>query len=144
MTSDPRFDPTRAWYYSVRFRTAVRVADWPDEFIIVTGYATTGETWTAEENLAANEKLAAELAATGRWFVPITGYSSGTGHAEPGFAVAMSAADGTALGRRYRQDAIYVVRGARLTVRYCSDEREDLVADNWGRLLDGFPATTRS
>ena len=126
----------RSWYYTVRFRLDQPVPAWPAEFVMVTGWATTGERWTEAENLAANARLEAELAISGRWFVPITGYSPQNGHAEPGFAVAMGAEEGTALGRRYLQDAIYVVRGDQLTVRYCGDEREDPVAGRWGELLD--------
>lgn len=126
----------RSWYYTVRFRLAAPVAAWPAEFVVVTGWATTGERWTEGENAAANARLEAELVRSGKWFVPITGYSPQSGHAEPGFAVAMSAEEGEELGRRYRQDAIYVVRGDRLTVRYCGDEREEAVAGEWGELVD--------
>ncbi|MES2124663.1 MAG: DUF3293 domain-containing protein [Gemmatimonadota bacterium] len=136
MPSDPRLDPARAWYYDVRFRTVDLVDTWPAEFVIITGYATTGETWTPEENEAANAQLESELQTLRRWYAPITGYSSETQHAEPGFAVAMSAAEGTALGRRYRQDAIFVVRLGQLSVRYCADEREDLVTEDWSGLID--------
>ncbi len=126
----------RSWYHTVRFRIAAPIAAWPAEFVLVTGWATTGERWTEAENLAANGRLEAELARSGRWHLPITGYSPESGHAEPGFAVAMSAEEGAALGRRYKQDAIYVVRGNRLTVRYCADGREEAVAGEWGELLD--------
>lgn len=136
MSTDPHLDPARAWYYSVRFKTNGPVTHWPAHFVIVTGWATTGEVWTAAANELANLRLEAELASTGRWFAPITGYSSETGHGEPGFAVVMTPDEGTALGRRYRQDAIYVVRDGSLWVRYCADEREDPVAEDWQELVD--------
>lgn len=136
MSTDPRSDPARAWYYSVRFKTNEPVTHWPTHFVIVTGWATTGEVWTAAENKLANLRLEAELAGSGRWLAPITGYSSETGHGEPGFAVVMTPDEGTALGRRYRQDAIYVVRDGSLWVRYCGDEQEDPVAEDWQELVD--------
>jgi hypothetical protein len=57
----------RSWYYTVRFRLATPVAAWPEEFVVVTGWATTGERWSEAENLAANSRLEAELACSGRW-----------------------------------------------------------------------------
>jgi hypothetical protein len=128
-------DP-RAWYFDVRFRTDTPVPAWPDEFVLVTGYATTGEVWSEEQNRAANARLRAELQAMGWWYVPVTGYSPTTGHAEPGWAVELRAAEGAALGRRYAQDAIYVVRGDALAVRYCADGREEQVGA-WRERLQG-------
>jgi len=131
MTQDS--DP-RAWYFDVRFRAEGPVAQWPAEFVIVTGYATTGEVWPEERNAAADVRLREELVGMGRWHVRLTGYAPGTGHAEPGWAVMLSAAEGEALGRRYAQDAIYVVRGDELSVRYCEDGREERVGSWRGRI----------
>jgi hypothetical protein len=133
MTQDS--DP-RAWYFDVRFRAEEEVGEWPEEFVIVTGYATTGEVWPEERNYEADVRLRGELMAMGRWHVRLTGYSPVSGHAEPGWAVMLSAAEGEALGRRYAQDAIYVVRGDALSVRYCADGREESVG-GWRARVDG-------
>ncbi|MBA2293221.1 MAG: hypothetical protein H0W15_12285 [Gemmatimonadales bacterium] len=50
-------DAARAWYFDVRFRAESPVAEWPAEFVIVTGYATTGEEWPEERNAEADERL---------------------------------------------------------------------------------------
>lgn len=126
----------RAWYYSVRFRTNDPVPHWPAQFIIVTGWATTGVEWSDAENAKANLRLEMALRASGTWFVAIEGYSVENQHAEPGFAVELSPEEGTALGRHYLQDAIYVIRDDRLTVRYCEDEREEDVSGVFRSLLD--------
>ncbi|MBK7595058.1 MAG: hypothetical protein IPJ11_07375 [Gemmatimonadetes bacterium] len=86
-------DP-RAWYFDVRFRAESPITHWPTEFIIVTGYATTGEVWPEEQNLEADLRLRRELQEMGRWHVRLTGYSPETGHAEPGWAVLLTAAEG--------------------------------------------------
>jgi hypothetical protein len=130
----------RSWYFDVRFRPDTPVTAWPAEFVLVTGYATTGEEWPEERNIAANAQLHAELVAMGRWHVGVTGYSPATGHAEPGFAVEMTAADGEAVGRRYAQDAIYVVRGDALSVRYCADGREEDVEGGWLARVEPAPS----
>jgi len=41
----------------------------------------------------------------------ITGFSPSTGHAEPGWAVALPLVECRAIGNRYYQDAIYSVEG---------------------------------
>lgn len=95
----------------------------PDEFAIITAYATTGETWTTEENSTADGALADDLARSGKWYMRITGYSPATGHAEPGWAVEMGVSDACDLGLRYLQDAIYFVSGDELWVSLCGEPR---------------------
>ena len=56
---------------------------------IITAPATTSEVWTAEDNHAANEALRDELERGGKLLGTITGYSSITQHAEPGYAAAL-------------------------------------------------------
>ncbi len=128
-------DP-RAWYFDVRFRLESPVTQWPTEFIVVTGYATTGEVWPEERNVESDLRLGRALQEMGRWHLRLTGYSPATGHAEPGWAVLLNPAEGEALGRRFLQDAIYVVRGDALTVRYCDDGREEQVGA-WRERVSG-------
>lgn len=56
----------------------------------------------------------------------LTGYSPTTVHAEPGWAVEMPWDEACDLGLRFKQDAIYSVRGDELTVTFC-DHRRGLV-----------------
>ena len=74
-------------YGKTRFRGAIGEATLPRDFAILTAFATTGETWSAERNLRANELLRAELQGRGCWMVEATGYSPEDGHAEPGWAI---------------------------------------------------------
>lgn len=110
-------------YFATRFRVEQPVPAWPSAFVIVTAYATTGEQWPAEKNARADEALRQRLEALGVWHWRITGYDPATGHAEAGWAVAASVPDGIALGRAFRQDAIFAVAGDRLSVVSCVDER---------------------
>jgi len=111
-------------YFYTHFRQNVRISEWPINCAIITAYATTGETWTAEENEAADRALADDLARSGKWHQRITGYSPTTGHAEPGWAVGMNLPETCALGLRYLQDAIYFVSGDELWVSLCAEPRE--------------------
>src|SRR5688572_21055964 len=97
-------------YLETRFRICEHRYDWPDEFVIVSAYATTGETWTDRESEAADQQLASELASRTDWLARITGYSPSSGHTEPSWAAGMPLGKGRALGLAYRQDAVYHVK----------------------------------
>lgn len=113
-------------YFGVRFFVPAPVLDWPKCFAILSGYATTGEVWAPERNEAADHALGAELAKGGIWLCRITGFFPETGHAEPGWAAALSLDEGCNWGLRYLQDAIYYVEGDALWVSHC-DHRRGLV-----------------
>ncbi len=113
-------------YFETHFSLKIPFSEWPEEFAILTAHATTGETWTAEENEVADRALEAELRETGRWIQRLTGYSPTSGHAEPGWAVKMPWDEACDLGLRFKQDAIYTVKGDELSVTLC-DHRRGLV-----------------
>jgi hypothetical protein len=116
--------PFSAHYLETHFRQEQPFSNWPEGFAIITAFATTGETWTAERNEAADRALEGELQPSGQWHLRLTGYSLTTGHAEPGWAVEMALCDACDLGRRYLQDAIYFVSGDELRVFLCDGPRE--------------------
>lgn len=113
-------------YFGVQFCIPALVERWPEQFAILSGYATTGEVWTPERNAVADQTLGQELAAQGGWVSRITGFFPETGHAEPGWAAALSLETGCDWGLRYLQDAIYYVEGDTLWVSHC-DHRRRLV-----------------
>lgn len=112
-------------YSTVRFRGEVAGSDMPEQFVIVTAYATTGENWTDMRNAAANERLRCELEQRAKWMREVTGYSPCDGHAEPGWAVDLGELEALALGRAFLQDAIFVVRRGELFVLSCAEDGEE-------------------
>ncbi len=137
-------------YFETRFCTPAPVTDWPSQFVIVTAFATTGTTRSAEENERADRELEADLreragtaleaGRAGRggagWLQRITGYSPSTGHAEPGWAVDLPFEEACDLGLRFRQDAIYVVRGDDLFVTHCDERRGEVRVGRFRERLD--------
>jgi len=111
-------------YFETQFRTPELVEDWPQEFVIVTAYATTGTQWSSEQNAAADRRLEAELRERGGGLVRVTGFSPTTGHAEPGWAFEMPFEEACDLGMRYLQDALYHVWGDVLSVSHCDERRK--------------------
>lgn len=122
-------------YFATHFRVAAPMPAWPPAFVIVTAYATTGEQWTDEENRQANAALLRLIERRGVWHHEITGYDPHTGHAEPGWAMALSVEDGAALGREFRQDAIYVVQHDALRVVSCHKPAQAAVGSFRGRIV---------
>ncbi len=109
-------------YFAIAFRTEAPVAAWPASFIILTAYATTGETWSPERNTEADQRLHAELLRRGCIPIRITGFDPVTQHAEPGWAVELPQAEALEMGRCYLQDAIFHVVGDELSVCSCAPE----------------------
>ena len=122
-------------YSKVRFRGPWPDRSHPDEFAIITAYATTGETWPDERNRAADLELENELRGTGCWMRRLTGYEPETGHAEPGWAVGIGFEEALDLGRRFKQDAIFWISANRVRVAKCGS---DLQSDEGGPFSDRF------
>jgi len=122
-------------YFMVRFRGSWADRSHPDEFAIITAYATTGENWSEERNRAADLEIEHELRVTGLWMRRLTGYDPATGHAEPGWAVEMGFEAACDLGRRFKQDAIFWVSGNRVWVAKCAS---DLQSAGVGLFSDRF------
>ena len=123
-------------YFETRFRTDGTIVRWPAEFVIITAYATTGESWTAERNDSSGRALESELVSREVWFERLTGYSPSTGHAEPGWAAELPLDEARELGIRYRQDAIYHVIDDRLSVTHCDVGRELVFVGSFHDRLD--------
>ena len=126
----------RAAYHVTRFRDVTSGIVWPEAFVVITACATTGSTWTPEREATADVALRADLVNRGVWHTRITGYHPDTGYAEPGWATALSVADGCALGRAYLQDAIYTVEGDELQVVLCEKPHSVEHVSGFRELLD--------
>ena len=123
-------------YFETRFRTNQVVDSWPDEFVILSAYASTGERWTPEQNAIADRTLVAELRARSGWLPRIVGYSPASDHAEPSWAVRLSLGDAREIGLRFRQDAIYHVREDLLSVTHCDAGAVLVPVGSFRALLD--------
>jgi hypothetical protein len=111
-------------YGETRFRWDGPRTDWPTEFAVISGYATTGEQWTEGENEAADRALEAELRRRCAWVHRITGYSPTSDHREPSWAATLPFDDTCDIGLKYLQDAIYFVSDNYLFVSFCDARRK--------------------
>lgn len=106
-------------YAATLFRITSLPPRWPSEFVIVTAYAPTGQEWSDEMNIAADQSLEAELRSLDVWRLRITGYSPDGGHSEPSWAVELPIEEGRKIGRHFGQDAIFVIRADALGYASC-------------------------
>jgi uncharacterized protein DUF3293 len=121
------FIPMDPVYFETRFRTSQPVNDWPAEFVILSAFATTGDSWTREQNESADRRLESELRTRGSWLIRILGYSPTSGHTEPSWAVDLPLHEGCNISQRFLQDAIYHVKNHELSVTLCKEEQRALV-----------------
>lgn len=117
MSEQTAFHPA---YFTVRFRTDSPIREWAAHFFIITAYATTGETWSDERNIQADQELQQELMNMGRTPVRITGFDPESGHSEPGWAVELPVEDALLIGHRFKQDSIFRVEDDVLSVARCT------------------------
>ena len=110
-------------YFDTRFKLGLPLSELPESFAIITAHATTGEVWTAEDNLNASEALRDELERGGKLVGTITGYSPITQHAEPGYAATLEFEEACNVGIQFKQDAIYYVSSGTLFVSHCDHRR---------------------
>ena len=117
---DQGIAPLHPAYFHIAFRTEAPLLEWPAAFVIISAYATTGETWSAERNQEADQRLHAELLERGCAPIRITGFDPATDHAEPSWAVELPLDEALAVGHDFLQDAIFVVQGDALLVAQCN------------------------
>lgn len=90
-------------------------------FAIITAFAPTGRKWSQEKNRHADACLKDRLA---RWRPHrITGSSEDRKHQENGWAVACARSTAIRIGHEFQQDAIFWVRGDKLSIIDTSRDR---------------------
>ena len=118
-----KMDSVNPLYLSTFLDLAVDWSEQPEEFAIISGYATTGEKWPTERNQQADEQLHHRLVENGTWLRRVTGYAPDTGHNEPCWAIAISFDEACDIGEEFLQDAIYYVVGDDFFVSHCDSRR---------------------
>ena len=120
----------RAQFKQAVFRFAPLPADWPADFAVITAFDPDGLPTTAEQNRAADAALEADLRAAGYRLHRITGGSADAVHLEPGWGVPIGLPGAVEFGRRYRQVAVFTVKGGVVSLVDCADgSAEDLGRD---------------
>lgn len=110
---------------------AVPTWDLPSPMYVLTACEPHGIPMPDEENLRANDALAADIQEAGGAYVRCVGTAPDGSHREPGFLVwDITAEYAQWLGRRHEQDAIYRIDAEELTLVSCVDDH----VESWPRV----------
>jgi hypothetical protein len=125
-------------YFDTVFVTPEPVDVWPDAFVILSGYATTGEVWPDEVNREADARLERELRSQCRRVLRITGASPDGMHQEPSWVAELPIDTALEIAARYKQKAIFAVQEDVLVVIAVNPE-PPLVLGSFGARLRTEP-----
>jgi hypothetical protein len=126
-------------YLQARVQAELPLGGLPENFGIVTACNPYGKPVSAEANAAANEMLRDQLENFGWPYFPVTGGSADSSHAEPGFGVIAGEIDCVALGRVFKQEAIFWVNRGHVFLMPCSGQRARGI-ELWSNLAIGQAA----
>lgn len=120
----------RAEYFDTQFRTQKPVSGWPTQFAVITARNPDGCCTGDKHNKSLDAELDTFCAAKdlARWSV--TGGSRDFSHAEPGFGVECDLPTALAVGRRFRQEAIFWIQNGLLSLQMC-DGAHDVPLGYW-------------
>jgi hypothetical protein len=119
-------------YYQTQFVTRLEGASSPDHFFIITAHNPFGEVAPDEKNDEKNALLLEAIQASKWSCFPITGQCED--HAEAGFGVVCSRAEAIALGKQFRQDAIYEICDDQVVLVDCQETEVDEMVGTWSKL----------
>ncbi|MDG2399287.1 MAG: DUF3293 domain-containing protein [Akkermansiaceae bacterium] len=119
-------------YHQTQFVTGLEGASSPDHFFIITAHNPFGEVAPDEKNDEKNALLLEAIQASKWRCFPITGQCED--HAEAGFGVVCSRAEAIALGKQFRQDAIYEICDDQVVLVDCQETEADEMVGTWSKL----------
>lgn len=127
-------------YAQVRFRAELPLGGLPERFGIVTAWNPEGLPASPEANQADAERLAARVESLGIPAFPVTGGSADFSHAEPGLGLLTDQAQVIALGREFRQEAVFWVERGRVHLCSCLESSGQMELNLWNRLATAAAA----
>ena len=119
-------------YHQTQFVTEPKGASTPDHFFIITAHNPCGQAAPDQKN-DENNALLLETIQASKWnCFPVTGQCED--HAEPGFGVECTRAEAIALGKQFRQDAIYEILNDEVILVDCQETEADEIVGIWSKL----------
>jgi len=124
-------------YFLTRFYVSSEELEFPQQGVILSACATTGEVWSADRNRVADRELESCLRDYSPGFlVRLIGYSPVDNHAEACWLVDLDLLTGCRIGEQFLQDALYLLEGQALDVVDCSDRFRRAAVGNFYDRLD--------
>ena len=101
-------------YYKTRFTLGSAADPLPESFAVITAWNPMDKAWSERMNRAADNRLRRLLKRQGIPHFRVVGGAAETSHHEPGWAVVIDLKRALAIGRRYRQRAIWWIKDDQL------------------------------
>ncbi len=120
-------------YHTTRFKTPPLTRGIPQSFFIITAWNPLGQRAGDEDNQKANASLEARLKDCQLSRFPVTGFCQD--HSEDGFGITCSRDEAIALGKEFRQDAIYQISNNQVILVDCKEQEADELVGEWSQLL---------
>ncbi|MEN8865444.1 MAG: DUF3293 domain-containing protein [Akkermansiaceae bacterium] len=119
-------------YHQTQFVTTLDSAGTPDHFFIITAHNPCGEVAPDQQNTKNNALLLEGIHDSGWKSFPVTGQCED--HAEAGFGVTCTRTEAIALGKTFRQDAIYEIFNDEVILVDCKEIEADETIGHWSKL----------
>jgi hypothetical protein len=120
-------------YHQTQFVTRLEGASSPDHFFIITAHNPVGKVTSDETNDENNTLLLEAIKASKLNSFPVT--SQCENHAETGYGIKCSRAEAIALGKQFRQEAIYGICNDQVVLVDCQEIGADEMVGKWSELL---------
>jgi hypothetical protein len=126
-------------YRKARFRVTPPQGGLPRNFSVITACNPDGETIPAEENAARTKRFSEELRERGLEHFAVTGFDPDSGHAEPGFGILCGRELAVEVGRKWGQEAVFVIEHGELWLLACDgDEPPEALGSFEKRIREEF------
>ena len=128
-------NPTlKAAYHTVQFRSEGLKESIPSLFVIVTAFNPKGRNAPLSRNQHADQTLRGYLTSQDLSPIRVIGMSLDQKHQEPGWAIEVNEEHGVKIGKRFQQEAIFVVHEEEVYLVSCFDQTQKAHIGSWIQL----------
>ena len=123
-------------YRYARFRAELPHGGLPESFAVITACNPEGKTTPPAENETRTREFQAQLVQRGMDHFPVTGFDPRSPHEEAGFGVLCDFETAYAMGREWRQEAVFWIHRGEVTLIHCGPEVKREPLKRWADMAD--------
>lgn len=124
-------------YFKTRFYAEKGPNKFPNNGVILSAFATTGQVWSSEKNRQADLDLEGLLRTfPNKYLWRLIGYSPDDQHAEPSWLIDLDCQIACEIGLRFEQDALYRIEEGELLVVRCNDAADRARVGRFDQRID--------
>ncbi len=123
-------------YRHARFRAELPQGGLPESFAVVTACNPEGKTIPPPENETRTHAFEAHLVGRGLGHFPVTGFDPRSPHEEAGFGVLCGLETAYAMGKEWRQEAVFWIHRGEVSLIHCGEQMEREPLKRWADMAD--------